>query len=171
VSVEGAPVVAAHLSWRRQLWQRRSLYPCRYCEKFFTSKPQRASHLLRHTGRYWYTCTVCATGFPDDCSLAVHQLTHRVASQCYCCAICAQSFSDKQTLFAHRRRHVVSKSVACTVCGKRYGNTALLAKHEADHVAGIFTCNICHKSFTKRHAFDIHQKSGCIFSAFSTDDM
>ncbi|KAK2139180.1 hypothetical protein NP493_6635g00000 [Ridgeia piscesae] len=171
VSIEGAPVVAAHLSWRRQLWQRRSLYPCRYCEKFFTSKPQRASHLLRHTGRYWYTCTVCATGFPDDCSLAVHQLTHRVASQCYCCAICAQSFSDKQTLFAHRRRHVVSKSVACTVCGKRYGNTALLAKHEADHVAGIFTCNICHKSFTKRHAFDIHQKSGCIFSAFSTDDM
>lgn len=171
ISAEGAPVVAAHLSWRRQLWQRRSLYPCRYCEKFFTNKPQRASHLLRHIGRHWYTCTICTASFPDDCSLVVHQLTHRVAQRCYCCSICAQSFSDKPALIAHRRRHVVSKSVACTICGKRYGNTALLAKHEADHVAGIFTCNICHKSFTKRHAFDIHQKSGCIFSAFSTDDM
>lgn len=171
VNVEGVPVIAAHLSWRRQLWRRRSLYPCRYCEKFFTTKSQRASHLLRHIGRHWYTCTTCTAQFPDHCSLMVHQLAHLPTPRCYRCSVCAHSFTDKPALAAHRQHHVVSKSVACTVCGKRYGKAALLAKHEADHVAGIFTCNICHKSFTKRHAFDIHQKSGCIFSAFSTDDM
>ena len=168
--LEEVPVVVSrHLSWRRQLWRRRSLYPCRYCEKFFTNKAQRAMHLQRHIGRHWYACSSCSARFPDHCSLSVHQLTHRATD--YRCAICAHDFADAPALAAHRRRHIVGKSVTCTICGKRYGNAVLLAKHEVNHQTGVFPCDICHKSFTKRHNFDMHQKSGCIFSAFSTDDV
>ena len=101
-------------------------YLCTVCDKKFTTKKSLKRHKQLHNAQKLYSCTQCEKRFLTQRYLNQHSNVHSSKYKCTECGKCCQ---NNQTLTRHKRIHSGEKPFECTVCSKRFADSALSLIH------------------------------------------
>nr|XP_046223800.1 zinc finger protein OZF-like isoform X1 [Oncorhynchus gorbuscha] len=102
-------------------------FKCEICGDVCSSRYTLKNHMVTHTGKKPYHCSVCGKGFFSNHLLKVHIHTGEKPFEC---DQCGKRFSQKSHLKYHQRVHTGVKAFVCGVCGKAYANRQNLKLHK-----------------------------------------
>ena len=135
-------------------------YKCSYenCTAAFSRKNSLTVHLVSHTGKYPFYCTMCNMGFKLKDSLAVHFKTHTGEKEL--CSLCGEEFSQKSALRRHIKTiHERLKPFRCGYegCSASFSRDVYLKEHTVVHTGQyLFTCPRCLKGFRQKGSLKSH---------------
>uniref|UniRef100_A0A4W5MVB4 C2H2-type domain-containing protein n=1 Tax=Hucho hucho TaxID=62062 RepID=A0A4W5MVB4_9TELE len=111
---------------------------CSYCGKCFKKKGRYTlkNHMVTHTGKKPYHCSVCGKGFFSKHLLKVHIHIH-TGEKPFECDQCGKRFGQKSHLKYHERAHTGVKAFVCGICGKAYANRQNLKLHKCSASAKL----------------------------------
>ncbi|CCC10751.1 hypothetical protein SMACR_04411 [Sordaria macrospora] len=115
--------------------QKRKRYECQIegCNKKFSQKTHRDTHVRSHTGDRPYVCPIPG---------------------------CGGRFTQAGNLKTHKRRHTGERPYRCEVCDKGFVQRGDVKAHMKTHLGTkAFLCRLdnCHKQFTQRGNLKYHQ--------------
>ncbi|CRK95899.1 CLUMA_CG009345, isoform A [Clunio marinus] len=161
-------------------------YQCDNCGKKFSRKQPLIKHLNTH--KVYRTkdfhCQICRTSFFDKHELRRHILNIHEKPKHLACSSCRKTFRTEEGLKTHMSRpcrlecdicgkiisrkelkthfdmvHFNIKPYPCDVCGKKFYNKTLLAKHVNTHKdfrTKDFHCQICESSYFSKDTLQTH---------------
>jgi len=140
-------------------------HSCNLCDYSTDHKSKFKSHQLTHTKIKEFVCGQCKKGFGQKGNLNTHiKAVH--SKETYKCEICSKSFARKSSLQYHISAvHQKQKPFVCIECGKSFGYSYDLIKHERIHTGvKLFNCKYCSKSFRlssilKHHEIRMHTRN------------
>uniref|UniRef100_T1JP49 Uncharacterized protein n=1 Tax=Strigamia maritima TaxID=126957 RepID=T1JP49_STRMM len=134
-------------------------YSCDICHKSFEKSTYLFRHIRKHTGDF--TCLKCYKVFARKESMLKHQCSGIVESgddttSEFLCSYCNKSFARDYLLRRHLSKH--TGEFGCELCGKNYSSKDALMDHSCPNYPDMerYTCEICHKTFTKLKYLDKH---------------
>nr|XP_003938840.1 zinc finger protein 556 [Saimiri boliviensis boliviensis] len=134
-------------------------YECQHCGKAFRCQKSFRVHVVVHTGGKPYECKQCGKAYCWVTSFQRHVRIHN-GEKPYTCEKCGKAFGWPSSLHKHARIHAAKKPVSggsvgkpparpprstnlgpqrrekvhkCETCGKTYGWSSSLHKHERKH--------------------------------------
>ncbi|XP_072711084.1 uncharacterized protein [Ciconia boyciana] len=160
---------------------------CPECGKSFKSQTALAIHERSHTGERPFGCPRCGKGFPSKGDLKRHQKTHAGKPETprpgsgaglpakplparpsrgppaprrpHACAECGKSFGKSRDLKKHQQTHTAARPFSCPQCGRRFRLKQILASHQKVHGGEKpFGCADCGKRFGQKHHLLSHRR-------------
>uniref|UniRef100_A0A663DKW4 Uncharacterized protein n=1 Tax=Aquila chrysaetos chrysaetos TaxID=223781 RepID=A0A663DKW4_AQUCH len=160
---------------------------CPECDKSFKSQTALAIHERSHTGERPFGCPRCGKGFPSKGDLKRHQKTHArkpdphlpgtgpgipaklllarpprgplVPRRPHACTECGKSFGKSRDLKKHQQTHTAARPFSCPQCGRRFRLKQILASHQKVHGGEKpFGCADCGKRFGQKHHLLSHRR-------------
>lgn len=138
-------------------------HSCNQCDEKFRRKLQLKKHeILKHTGKYAYTCPRCSKGFLNTFTFSRHLTTHKQENPC---PDCTATFTKWSQLVEHRRG--VHKNVprfVCDICDKTFSRKPNIKQHMNSHSttgASTFRCHYvdCPKFYNVKRNLQSHIRS------------
>ena len=150
------------------------VFQCQFCDKTFSSEKKLTRHSVCHTQ---FSCNICNKGFRLQSIWKLHMKNEHEAfneveteidlisssntsennmmpNDEYCCKHCDRTFSSKSKFMKHSLCHTNHR---CSICGKGFRITSLLARHlKVDHGIQV-ACNLCEKSFENESILRKHR--------------
>ncbi|XP_045184300.2 zinc finger protein 271-like [Mercenaria mercenaria] len=102
---------------------------CDICQRTFSSHCHLRRHMVLHSSKLPYTCTMCSKGFARKDALRLHTSSVHFGKKAYECDTCKKRFVTSCNLEEHRLRHSSVRNFPCSTCGKRSKTKSDLAKH------------------------------------------
>uniref|UniRef100_A0A663M484 C2H2-type domain-containing protein n=1 Tax=Athene cunicularia TaxID=194338 RepID=A0A663M484_ATHCN len=132
---------------------------CPECDKRFKSQTALAIHERSHTGERPFACARCGKAFPSKGDLKRHQKTHAgkpdpprpgtglpaklqptrsprvppAPRRPHACTECGKSFGKSRDLRKHQQTHTPARPFSCPQCGRRFRLKQILASHQKVH--------------------------------------
>ncbi|XP_070073480.1 transcription factor Ouib [Drosophila takahashii] len=150
---------------KRKRYKSTKTYVCDHCGREFNDKGNLNLHVLRHTGVRPFECPECGQKEFNKYILNIHIRVKHRGEKPYACKFCDEKFetSIKRTRHSrrtHEKHQIKPKPYKCSACDKRFELPSLLTKHEQVHSGERkFSCELCHKSFTRSGNLKTHFKS------------
>lgn len=133
--------------FRSKKEQRKALFQCDYCEKYFTRKFDMQKHMFNKHPDQKHTIEtsnrVQNAEILDKCRI------DKEISHGFKCDRCDAKFSRSQSLLRHRKIHSEEQMSMCDLCGKKF----LLVTRLKLHIENVhmkltkFSCHICDMKF------------------------
>lgn len=138
------------------------LFKCTKCGHICPSQCSLKAHMIKHSDRRQFPCSICGISFKRKYALKEHCQAVHCSEKNFQCSACGQTFVVKRYLDAHfKQAHVPGpQSFTCSDCPKVFKTEKSLKSHwrschgdiPKDHI-----CEICKKAFSsskdlKRHA-------------------
>lgn len=136
-------------------------YPCRFCEKSFTTKLWLHHHFKKHAqGKE--VCLRCGEFCDGAGALKEHQKIHEKEVH-FRCVKCDASFYHARHYDMHLQAHLQRE---CSLCDAKFQSRLQLNKHcQSEHNIGVdemikakYACDECEKSFDRPSALIVHQR-------------
>ena len=159
----------------------RKKYQCKECGFSFVTPHKLASHERIHTGEKPFSCSFCDMKFRTKYPLKMHELhhnnelpqcdlcggrfvhlrahmrTHSATSYKHACSVCQKRFLNSAKLREHMVTHTDERRFTCQDCGGRYRTRTHLKRHMAVHTKEKnHVCNICGTKFLQRAGLNQH---------------
>lgn len=135
-------------------------FGCTICNKGFTTKWNLKQHKWIHASRSSkpFKCTMCPKAFIREAEYTAHMNTHK-AIKPYTCDHCGCQFARKYNWLRHTREHERPKGFRCDDCGKMFHRAYYLTEHQRKHTGERpFECIICGKTSTTKTNHNKHVK-------------
>uniref|UniRef100_A0A0A9YE69 Zinc finger and SCAN domain-containing protein 2 n=1 Tax=Lygus hesperus TaxID=30085 RepID=A0A0A9YE69_LYGHE len=154
---------------------------CDFCDKSFRNKSSLKVHNRLHDGEPQYRCKTCQMGFKTPRSLEDHEIVHikkqytctKCSTVCpsknfywlhmkmhdlaYKCSVCGRMFRDTSLLAIHKRKHFRARPYQCPRCPRVFSVPATLRRHLTVHTRTFpFKCGLCKKGFLTKYAYHKH---------------
>ncbi|XP_018565330.1 zinc finger protein 235-like [Anoplophora glabripennis] len=158
-------------------------YECNVCHKKFGRRDYLTNHKYCHTGQprpkrnkslsdalriNWpksssdtikengepVPCKFCGKAFQTVTGMKRHLVSH---VKRYSCRFCPLTFSMKASCQRHEKIHEDGEFFRCNVCWKRFDSQETLDEHSACHTNARYTCELCGKTFNRRHLMNHHR--------------
>ncbi|XP_014245815.1 zinc finger protein 91-like [Cimex lectularius] len=154
---------------------------CDLCGKTFRSKAILKAHSTVHQNEPHFKCKYCGLGFKTAENLEEHQIIHikkeytcpkcsvicpsriffwvhmKLHDTAYMCSVCGRTFRDTSLLAVHRRKHWRVRPYQCPHCPRVFSVPATLRRHLTVHTRAFpHRCVLCKKGFLTRYAFHKH---------------
>ena len=135
---------------------------CESCEKYFKTIKALEYHMRTvHEGiRDVHKCQKCSLSFRTKAGLRKHKHNDGYKDR-FQCQSCLRIFDEEEILDKHVKKW--HKKHQCTSCKMSFDDLYRLEKHikrvhEGHEDFGQWKCDMCDKSFSKRHKLKIHSK-------------
>lgn len=156
---------ASKPNWRKRVVRRKKQPEitkhrkvCEECGLTFSSNCTLRRHLISHTGRKDFCCSICNNRFARKFHLEMHMRIH-LNIRPHVCETCASSFSTSSDLTRHRRIHVDVKNYKCVVCERRFKRSSDVIKHMRTHTGDRpYNCKECEKNYSSHSGLTKHLK-------------
>ncbi|KAF6201154.1 hypothetical protein GE061_005601 [Apolygus lucorum] len=154
---------------------------CDFCDKSFRNKSLLKVHNRIHDEEAQYRCKTCHIGFKTPRNLEDHEIIHikkqYTCSKCstvcpsknfywlhmkmhdlaYKCSVCGRMFRDTSLLAIHKRKHFRARPYQCPRCPRVFSVPATLRRHLTVHTRTYpFKCGLCKKGFLTKYAYHKH---------------
>lgn len=131
---------------------------CPVCEKVFSSKWNRDSHLRVHSGEKPFVCGMCQKGFGNRSCLTRHEKVHS-GERPHVCGVCQKSFANRTNLISHEKLHSGHRPYVCGTCQRSFARRGHLVMHERVHSGERpYMCSSCQKSFSQNSELIYHER-------------
>ncbi|KAL8642136.1 MAG: hypothetical protein Q9226_008542 [Calogaya cf. arnoldii] len=114
-------------------------------------------HALTHSNYRDYVCSHCDKACTTKGQLVIHERVH-TGEKPVKCEICSKTTSNESQMAIHRRTHTGEKPHRCDICDFRCADSTNLIKHKKSHFPNNFHCEICSRSFNRKHTLVRHMK-------------
>ncbi|XP_036595304.1 zinc finger protein with KRAB and SCAN domains 2 [Trichosurus vulpecula] len=92
-------------------------------------------------------------------SYLICQVTHHKDSS-YKCNVCGKCFGRSRSLIRHQRIHTGEKPFKCLECGKSFNDSSNFGAHQRIHTGEKpYKCSVCGKCFSQSSSLIIHQRT------------
>ena len=82
-------------------------YPCKVCDKRFTSSKRLKVHSITHTGERSFSCAICHKTFAHKHVLKLHTMYQHMSERFYTCKMCPEeTFKSKKEQEKHLKSHI-----------------------------------------------------------------
>ncbi|XP_066239476.1 zinc finger protein with KRAB and SCAN domains 2 [Saccopteryx leptura] len=86
--------------------------------------------------------------------------TTRQKENSYSCSVCGKCFGRSRSLIRHQRIHTGEKPFKCLDCGKSFNDSSNFGAHQRVHTGEKpYSCGECGKSFSQSSSLVIHQRT------------
>ncbi|XP_026322655.1 zinc finger protein 782-like [Hyposmocoma kahamanoa] len=138
----------------------KNVFPCKECDKAFTSKGSLKNHRQRYHPTRMRECKICGITVIGWMALRNHVASH--GDHSFTCAVCHKVFKHAHSLAKHRDTHL-EKTVSCEQCPKKFGTMAQLKMHQKVHEraqrGATYQCSYCAKSFYEAYNLSVHERT------------
>ncbi|KAL8663232.1 MAG: hypothetical protein Q9168_008132 [Polycauliona sp. 1 TL-2023] len=114
-------------------------------------------HALTHSNYRDYVCSYCEKACTTKGQLVIHERVH-TGEKPIKCEFCSKTTSNESQMAIHRRTHTGEKPHRCDICDFRCADSTNLIKHKKSHFPNAFHCEICNRSFNRKHTLVRHMK-------------
>ncbi|KAL8993893.1 MAG: hypothetical protein Q9169_006000 [Polycauliona sp. 2 TL-2023] len=114
-------------------------------------------HALTHSNYRDYVCSFCEKACTTKGQLVIHERVH-TGEKPIKCEFCSKTTSNESQMAIHRRTHTGEKPHRCDICDFRCADSTNLIKHKKSHFPNAFHCEICNRSFNRKHTLMRHMK-------------
>lgn len=140
-------------------------YQCGSCDTLLNSLEAYKDHLLRHSSKSRFSCTLCSKTFPSASKLWVHQRkrhtqyrrrTHHTSQATYLfpCNVCHRAYNTS----SERDKHVKIAHGPCPVCGRVLSSKLCYKDHMNIHLGRRpYKCPKCSLKFYSRKSLGRHK--------------
>ncbi|XP_058867168.1 zinc finger protein 180-like isoform X2 [Acipenser ruthenus] len=111
-----------------------SLFPCRQCQRSFSSSWELTGHQCGGSDaeKVRFECPVCGDRFERPTAFIMHKRSH-VGQSRYVCTECGRTWKTLKRLVAHRRSHAGDRPHQCQECGRGFKRARALQRHRKGH--------------------------------------
>ncbi|KAL8733738.1 MAG: hypothetical protein Q9166_001931 [cf. Caloplaca sp. 2 TL-2023] len=114
-------------------------------------------HALTHSDYRDYACSYCGKECTTKGQLVIHERMH-TGEKPIKCEYCSKTTSNESQMAIHRRTHTGEKPHKCNICDFRCADSTNLIKHKKSHFPNAFHCEVCNRSFNRKHTLVRHMK-------------
>lgn len=114
-------------------------------------------HALTHSDYREFVCNFCSKDCTTKGQLVIHERVH-TGEKPIKCQFCDKTTSNESQMAIHRRTHTGEKPHKCPLCDFRCADSTNLIKHKKSHEPNQHHCDVCGKSFGRKHTLDRHMK-------------
>ncbi|KAI4251355.1 MAG: hypothetical protein LQ352_004900 [Teloschistes flavicans] len=123
----------------------------------FTDVHKLVRHALTHSKYCQYSCQYCFKKVSTTGQLKIHERTH-TGEKPVNCDFCDKTTSNESQMAIHRRTHTGEKPYRCEQCGFHCADSTNLIKHKKKHGPNEWKCEICERTFNRKHTLQRHMK-------------
>lgn len=138
-------------------------FPCRDCDKIFSTKGSLKNHKQRLHPPRNRECRICQVSIPGWSAMRAHVATHAIqTSEGFQCTDCPKKFKYMHSLVKHKGTHM-EKTHPCPECPKLFGSQILVKMHMKSHEraqrGATFHCTYCGKGFFEAYNLSVHERT------------
>ena len=132
---------------------------CDQCDLTFKHQSTLTRHKLKHMNTFQFQCSECNKGFNHRNAYDAHINGHRGLSP-HICPKCGATFRSVSSLCYHKRGcGVVSNTLKCSECQKKFKREKYLREHMLIHTdPKSYQCSTCGKTFNHRTSLKGHKQ-------------
>ena len=139
-------------------YSKEASFPCRYCNRVFTSQKNTNRHELIHSVEKPFSCKFCSKKFNQKVHLIYHEKIH-TGQGLFSCKVCNKEFRQKSDVRRHEIIHSEDKPFSCQYCIQKFNQKIHLMNHEKIHTGqGFFSCKVCKKEFRQQSDVIKHER-------------
>ena len=127
---------------------------CRYCNYKAKNPYHIWRHELTHSDVADYMCDKCDFRTKTPQSLKTHSLYHE--SPKYICDLCQYTSCNSANFSTHKKTKHGTERHKCDQCEDTFQYHRHLVRHQENHQAVKFTCNVCEKQFSRKDKLREH---------------
>ncbi|XP_017768821.1 PREDICTED: zinc finger protein 501, partial [Nicrophorus vespilloides] len=136
----------------------RTMFTCKICNKVY-DEGYKDIHLLSHSTKNNYDCTICNRKFFTESNLEMHLRVHNT-EKTQTCTYCKKEFDDAALLQQHVKQHIESRPYECSYCNRRFIRPHEKVKHERIHTGEKpHICELCGKAFRVSYCLTLHMRT------------
>lgn len=154
-------------SWRNvrrhKIRHKEKNHKCSSCDKTYQSESLLRQHILKkHESTLTFVCNLCSYETQDKFCLQRHKITQHTRDFSIKCDLCDKGYLSHFLLSQHKEVQHEGMRLVCEFCSKTYKDVVQfqlhVAKHNPDHMARAFPCQVCFKVLRCQAGFKKHMK-------------